>query len=87
MSKPKGISDDTVIIRAPDGPEISWRRQRLVSLGAGVELATTIANSDVDVHDIARLLKAGCPLELAWRIMEPVDPPTAGVVRPDELAD
>jgi hypothetical protein len=25
------------------------------------------------VHDIERLLKAGCTLELAWTIMRPVD--------------
>jgi hypothetical protein len=72
------ITNDTVIIRAAGGPEITWRTQRMVSLGADAELAATIANSDVDVHDIARLLKAGCPLELAWTIMQPVDePPTA----------
>lgn len=87
MSETRATTHDTVIIRAPGGPEISWRRQRLVSLGASVELAGTIADSAVDVHDIARLVKAGCPLELAWTIMEPVDPPTAGVVDPDKIAD
>jgi hypothetical protein len=87
MRKTEGITHNTVIIRAPGGPEISWRRQRLVSLGASAELAATIADSDVDVHDIDRLLKAGCPLELAWTIMEPVDPPTAGVLDPGEIAD
>jgi hypothetical protein len=84
MRKPKPIAEDTVIIRAPGGPEISWRRQRLVSLGASAELAATIAESDVDVHDIARLLKAGCPLELAWTILRPVDEPTAGVVEAEQ---
>ena len=87
MRKTKPIAHDTVIIRAPGGPEISWRRQRLVSLGASAELAATIADSDVDVHDIARLLEAGCPLELAWTILEPVDQPTAGVFDPHEIAD
>lgn len=68
---------DTVIIRAPDGPEIRWRTQRLMSLGADADLAATIAASNVDVHDIARLLKAGCTLALAWSITQPVDEPTA----------
>jgi hypothetical protein len=50
----------------------------MLSLGADAELAANIANSHADVHDIERLLKAGCPLELAWRIMQPVDErPTA----------
>jgi hypothetical protein len=63
--------NDTVIIRVPGSPEIGWRVRRLVSLGADEELAATIADSTVDVHDIERLMKAGCPLELAWTIMRP----------------
>jgi hypothetical protein len=73
MNRTNAITTDTVIIRAAGGPEISWRTQRMVSLGADAELAATIAHSDVDVHDIARLLKAGCPLELAWAITQPAD--------------
>jgi hypothetical protein len=64
---------DTVIIRAPGGAEVKWRTQRMLSLGAGAELAADIANSNVDVHDIERLLGAGCPLDLAWTIIQPVD--------------
>jgi hypothetical protein len=69
--------DDTVIIRAPGGAEIRWRTQRMVSLGADAELAAKIADSDADVHEIERLLKAGCTLELAWTIMRPVDKPSS----------
>lgn len=69
-----------VIIRVLDGPEISWRTQRMVSLGADAELAANIANSSADVHDIERLLKAGCPLGLAWTITQPVDEPPAAVL-------
>jgi len=74
---PTANARDTVIIRAPGGAEISWRIKRLVSLGADAELAAKIADSDADVHDIERLLKAGCTLELAWTIMRPVDKPPA----------
>jgi len=77
MSKTTAITDDTVIIRVQGSAEISWRTQRMVSLGADADLAAKIADSDADVHDIERLLKAGCPLELAWTIMRPVDKPTA----------
>ncbi len=45
----------------------------MLSLGADAELAAKIAHSDADVHDIERLLKAGCPLALAWTITQPVD--------------
>jgi hypothetical protein len=65
--------NDTVIIRVPGSPEILWRTQRMVSLGADAELAASIANSDSDVHDIERLLEAGCSLELAWTITRPIE--------------
>jgi hypothetical protein len=78
MSKPNAITTDTVIIRVPGSAEINWRTRRMASLGADAELAAKIAHSDADVHDIERLLKAGCPLELAWTIVRPADkPPTA----------
>jgi hypothetical protein len=77
MRRTTDITDDTVIIRVAGSAEISWRTQRMVSLGADAELAAKIADSDADVHDIERLLKDGCPLELAWTIMRPIDNPPA----------
>lgn len=79
MTETNAITADTVVIRAPDGEEIRWRTQRMVSLGADAELAATIAASHADVHDIERLLKAGCPLDFAWTIVQPVDEPRAVV--------
>jgi hypothetical protein len=72
MSETNSITNDTVIINAPGGPEISWRTRRMLSLGADAELAAKVADSEVDIHDIERLLKAGCTLELAWTITQPV---------------
>jgi hypothetical protein len=77
MSKTTAITDDTVIIRVQGSAEITWRTQRMVSLGADAALAAQIAGSDADVHDIERLLKAGCPLDLAWSIVRPVERPPA----------
>jgi hypothetical protein len=79
--------DDTVIIRAPGVAEIRWRTQRMVCLGADPELAAKIADSDADVHDIERLLKAGCTLELAWTIMRPVDKPPVAPSSAAESSD
>jgi hypothetical protein len=73
MSEKDAITSNTVIIRAAGGPEIIWRTRRMISLGADAELAATIATSTADLHDIERLLDAGCPLQLAWTIMEPID--------------
>ena len=64
---------EKIMIRVPGSAEIVWRTQRLVSLGADAALAAEIADSDADVHDIERLLKAGCPLDLAWSIVRPVE--------------
>lgn len=86
MDLSSSIDEATVIIRVPGGAEISWRTQRLVSLGADAELAATIASSDADVHDIERLLKSGCPLDLAWSILQPFEkaPVAADAVDSDD---
>lgn len=49
----------------------------MISLGADAELAANIAASTADLHDIERLLNAGCPLQLAWTIMQPIDDPVS----------
>jgi hypothetical protein len=79
MSEGDAITNDTVIIRVAGSPEIIWRTRRMISLGADAELAANIATSTADLHDIERLLDAGCPLELAWAIMRPFDEPVAVV--------
>jgi len=79
MDETDAIATDTVIIRAPGGADIRWRTQRMTSLGADAPLAEEIANSTADVHEIERLLEAGCPLDLAWTILRPMNEPPAVV--------
>jgi len=62
-------SDGTAVSRVPSEEELDWRVFRLAKLGADDWLAAEIAVSDVDVHDVERLLAADCPLELAWEIL------------------
>lgn len=84
MSDTDGMPTETVIIREPGGAEVRWRTQRMTSLGANAALAVEIANSYADVHEIERLLEAGCPLELAWSITRPLnEPPTSVVMTQD----
>jgi hypothetical protein len=45
-----------------------WRTQRLVELGYALGEAARLALSDVDVHELERLIANGCPLDLALRI-------------------
>jgi hypothetical protein len=77
MPEPTAATNDTIIIRAPGGPEIRWRTQLMISLGADPKLAAEIAESATDLHDLDRLVQAGCPLELACRITQPVGTTTA----------
>jgi hypothetical protein len=86
MTETNAFTADTVIIRELGGDEIRWRMQRMVSLGADAELAATIANSRADVHDIERLLKAGCPLDVAWTIFRPDEPQEAPDSRVEPLS-
>jgi hypothetical protein len=86
MADTNEIAGETVIIREPGGTEIRWRTQRMTSLGADATLAAEVANSRADVHDIERLLDAGCSLELAWAITRPVGDPTTAVMTTQESA-
>lgn len=45
-----------------------WRRERLQALGFPSRAATRLALSDIDVHELERLIRHGCPPELAARI-------------------
>ena len=47
-----------------------WRLQVLADAGYGPALAAELADSDdVDLHAAVRLLRRGCPPELAARIL------------------
>jgi hypothetical protein len=46
-----------------------WRFDRLSRLGVKGDDRLDVAASDVDVHDVERLLEMGCPLDLAIRIV------------------
>lgn len=53
---------------------VAWRRCRLLERGFAPALADTLAHQDVDLHRLLALVDAGCPPELAARILAPVDP-------------
>lgn len=63
---------------ASPGPPIdvrAWRTCRLLEAGFQRELATTLAAGRVDLHALLELVDAGCPPELAARILSPLDDP------------
>ena len=55
--------------RLDDGLTVlRWRTERLIALGYVLSEAAYLAISDVDVHELERLIGKGCPTETAIRI-------------------
>lgn len=47
---------------------VGWRTERLLALGYELREAARLAFSQVDIHELERLVETGCPLETAVRI-------------------
>jgi hypothetical protein len=47
----------------------AWREQRIAELGYQPEIAEVCALADIDWHQLERIVEAGCPLDLAIRIL------------------
>jgi hypothetical protein len=47
---------------------LRWRTERLVALGYDLREATFLAISQIDVHELERLIGRGCPPATAVRI-------------------
>jgi hypothetical protein len=45
-----------------------WRAERLFTLGYELGRAVSLAISEVDIHELERLIDHGCPPETAVRI-------------------
>jgi hypothetical protein len=63
--------------RSPGPPldVIAWRVCRLREAGFSAALAEALARQRVDLHALLQLVDAGCPPDLAARILSPVDDP------------
>jgi hypothetical protein len=60
----------------PAGAEVNrWRREQLVHSGFPLPLAARLAKDPgYDLHRLIELVEAGCPPELAVRILAPLEP-------------
>jgi hypothetical protein len=56
----RSLDDDLMVL--------CWRTERLIALGYELREAAYLAISDVDVHELERLIGKGCPTETAVRI-------------------
>jgi hypothetical protein len=52
---------------------VDWRWCRLREAGFSPELAGDLARARVDLHALLELVDAGCPPELAARILSPME--------------
>lgn len=60
----------------PAGPPVdvvAWRACRLFEAGFPWALADSLARTRADLHELLSLVDAGCPPDLAARILAPVD--------------
>jgi hypothetical protein len=60
----------------PAGGDVNrWRREQLVHSGFPLPLAAQLAKDPgYDLHRLIELVEAGCPPELAVRILAPLEP-------------
>jgi hypothetical protein len=47
---------------------LRWRTERLMALGYDFRNAAFLASSGVDIHELERLIRKGCPQATAERI-------------------
>lgn len=52
---------------------IAWRECRLREAGFPWDLADSLARTRADLHELLSLVDAGCPPDLAARILAPID--------------
>jgi len=52
---------------------VEWRLCRLREAGFPAALATSLARKRIDLHALLELVDAGCPPELAARILSPFE--------------
>ena len=53
---------------------VTWRRDQLAASGFPLPLASRVAwDSRYDIHALIELVERGCPVELAVRIVAPLD--------------
>lgn len=77
----RGMTIQQTSHRAPclsPGPPldvVAWRVCRLREAGFPAALAEALARQRVDLHALLQLVDAGCPPELAARILAPADDP------------
>lgn len=56
-------------ITATEVAVYQWRAEQARALGYSAAEASTVAESSIDLHELAQLLSEGCPRDLALDIL------------------
>lgn len=73
MSTPHASSTGHRQVEGPPVDVVAWRARRLGESGFPAAVAKSLAAQSVDLHALLQLVDAGCPPELAARILAPAD--------------
>jgi hypothetical protein len=67
----KVMSEELKIDAKPDEETMirRWRRAQFLRLGFSLNQAQRLTNASVDLHQMRKLIAAGCPHEIAQRIL------------------
>jgi hypothetical protein len=60
-AKPSGLPEETRVRR--------WRRSQFIALGFSANDASALTKAPVDLAEVRRLVAAGCPHDVARRIL------------------
>ena len=60
-AKPSGLPEETRVRR--------WRRSQFIALGFSANDASALTKAPVDLAEVRRLVAAGCPHDVARRIV------------------
>lgn len=82
MCSKQGMTTHQIRTTGPCGPVgppidvVTWRACRLHEAGFPWALADSVARTHTDLHELLQLVDAGCPPQLAARILAPIDEAT-----------
>jgi hypothetical protein len=62
-------TDSAHPLLAEDAGVFLWRFQRSLEMGFGRPMADRIAITQIDLHELERLISLGCPRRTAYRIL------------------
>ena len=71
----KPALEKSILVEMSSNPDEEWQAERLKELGARKTQARHAAEGGADWHDVDDLMRRGCSLSLALKILKPLEEP------------